>query len=366
MATQSLSGGIEGAVDLEHLELEETQAQSRINPTILYIGRRIGLYLITLWGAISASFLFFHLMPGDPISAIITKLAQQGQYSSQGASAELVTYYKKAFGLDGSLWHQYVQYWNRILFHFDFGPSIVSYPKPAWDIVMRALPWTIGLIGTATILGWLLGVFLGTLVGWARRKRYASWITNGSLVLSHIPAYFVALFLVIILAYRSQVFPTSSAYDASLSPGWNWAFISSVIKHGFLPMVAQMLVGAAGWLITTRALAINVLGEDYLTYAEAKGLSGWRILNRYVMRNAWVPQIAALGIALGGVVNGNVLVERLFRYPGVGNLLVDSVGQKDVNTAQGIVVVLIFGVLTLNLIIDLALPIFDPRIRRQH
>ena len=116
-------------------------------------------------------------------------------------------------------------------------------------------------------------------------------------------------------------------------------------------------------MITTRALVVNILGEDYLTYAEAKGLSPWRILNRYVLRNAWLPQIAALGIVLGGVINGNILVERLFRYPGVGNLLIESITRKDVNTAQGIIALFIFGVLTINLVIDLCLPLIDPRVK---
>jgi peptide/nickel transport system permease protein len=124
-----------------------------------------------------------------------------------------------------------------------------------------------------------------------------------------------------------------------------------------------VIVVATGYLITTRTLVVNILGEDYLTYADAKGLSSWRILNRYVMRNAWLPQIAALGITIGFVVNGNILIERLFRYPGIGNLFIEAINRKDVNTAQGIIAILIFGVLTFNLIIDLTLPLFDPRIK---
>ena len=182
--------------------------------------------------------------------------------------------------------------------------------------------------GTATIIAWVIGVVGGTFVGWARKSRFAGFITNFSLGLSHIPAYFVALFLVIFLGYRNPIFPPNGAYDASLDKEFSWPFILSVIKYGTLPVLAPSIVGFAGWLITTRALVVNILGEDYLTYAEAKGLSPWRILNRYVLRNAWLPQIAALGIALGGVINGNILVERLFRYPGVGNLLIESITSR--------------------------------------
>jgi peptide/nickel transport system permease protein len=191
----------------------------------------------------------------------------------------------------------------------------------------------------------------------------ARWATGFSLILSHIPAYFIALAFVYILAFELAIFPANSACNASVEPGWSVDFIWSVIQHGALPVFATALVAATNWLVGTRALVITILGKDFLTYAGAKGLTPWRILTGYVMRNAWLPQVAALGIVLGGVVNGNVLVERLFRYPGLGNLLVDAISVKDVNTAQAVVTLFIVVVLTLNLIIDLALPLIDPRVK---
>jgi peptide/nickel transport system permease protein len=362
MATRTIAPA--PAITFEAEEVEQIAARRRrVHPLAAYFARRFVLYLITLWGAFTASWVFFRLIPGDPISAIVGALAQKGQYSNQGQNEALVAHYKKEFGLDGNLFEQYIHYMNRLILHQDFGPSIVSYPLPATEIILRALPWTIALLGTATMLGWMFGVLGGTFVGWARKSRIAGWLTNLALLLSHVPAYFLALFLVIVFAYRNPIFPPNGAYDANLDKGFNWDFIVSVVKYGTLPVLATAIVGASFWLITTRALVINVLGEDYLTYADAKGLSPWRILNRYVMRNAWLPQIAALGIAMGGVINGNVLVERLFRYPGVGNLLIDAIEVKDVNTAQGIIALLIFLVLTINLIIDFCLPLFDPRVK---
>jgi peptide/nickel transport system permease protein len=252
---------------------------------------------------------------------------------------------------------------EQLILHLNFGPSIVAFPDPATNAVWRALPWTIALVGTATVIAWVVGVVLGTFVGRARKSRFAGLLTYFSLGLSNIPAYFVGLFLVIFLGYRNPIFPPNGAYDASLEKEFSWPFIRSVIEYGTLPALSLVIVGFTGWLITTRALVINILGEDYLTYAEAKGLSPWRILNRYVLRNAWLPQIAALGIVLGGVINGNILVERLYRYPGVGNLLIESITRKDVNTAQAIITLFIFGILTINLIIDLCLPLIDPRIK---
>jgi peptide/nickel transport system permease protein len=340
-----------------------TQARRRVNPALAYYARRIGLYLVTLWGAVTATFVFFRLIPGDPIGAMIFQLQAQGQYGAQEQTQAIVDYYRRAFGLDGNLFEQYLRYLQRLLINQDFGPSIISYPTPARDLILRSLPWSIGLLGSATLLAWLVGVIGGTFVGWARRSRGAGAITNTALVLSHVPAYFVALAFIFFFAYRNPLLPANSAYDSNLTIGFNAPFIASVIRHALIPVLATALVGACNWLITTRTLVVSILGEDYLTFAGAKGSSPRQILHRDVLRNAWLPQITALGITLGSVFNGNVLIERLFRYPGVGNLLIDAVAVKDLNTAQGIVVLLIFVVLTANLIIDLCLPLFDPRVK---
>jgi peptide/nickel transport system permease protein len=334
-----------------------------MSPTARYVLRRIGLYFITLWGSLTASFFFFRLLPGDPISGIITQLQTRGQYSSIDDSEAMVQFYRKEFGLDGSLMNQYFSYYRNVLTEFDFGPSVLSYPMPATDLILRALPWTLFLIGAATLLGWGIGVVLGTLIAWKRNSRWAEWVTNFSLSISHVPAYFMALFLLIFLSYRTGIFPSRGAYSATLSPSWSLDFIFSALKYAALPILATVIVAVANWMISTRALVVSILGEDFLTFANAKGLGSRRILTSYVLRNAWLPQIAALGMALGSVVSGNILIERLFVYPGLGNLLVDSVIIKDVNTAMATVTLLIFMVLTMNLIIDLVLPLIDPRVK---
>lgn len=341
----------------------DTTRKGKLSPTMQYILRRIGLYLITLWGSLTASFFFFRMLPGDPISGIVAQLQARGQYVSVESSQDMVVYYEKEFGLHGSLWEQYLTYNKNVLLHGDLGPSALSYPTGATDLILRALPWTIGLIGVATILGWVVGVLLGTLTAWKRKSWISEAATNVALVLSHIPAYFIALGLMIFLAYKVKILPTGGAYDPRLSPGWSLDFIMSCIKYGTMPVLATAIVAVAGWMISTRALVVSILGEDFLTFAGAKGLSPRRVLTQYVLRNAWLPQIAALGMTLGGVVGGNVLVERLFRYPGVGNLLIESVQVKDVNTAMATVTLLIFMVLTANLIIDLILPLIDPRVK---
>jgi len=363
MAVHVPPSAASAGIELENIEKPVALKASRVSPTAKYYMRRFGLYLITLWGSLTASFLFFRLLPGDPISGIITQLQSKGQYSTLTPSADMEKFYRKEFGLDGNLFEQYLNYFQRVLLHFNFGPSVLSYPTPAAHLIVRSIPWTLGLIGAATIIAWVAGILIGTLVGWKRGSRLSSWVTNFCLVFSNIPAYFIALVLIIFLSYRLKLLPPSGAYNTALQPSWTLDFILSAMKYGILPVFATAITGAAGWIIGMRALVVTLLGEDFLTYANAKGLSQRRILLQYVLRNAWLPQIAALGISLGAVVNGNVLIERLFRYPGVGNLLVDSVQIKDVNTAMAVVTMLIFMVLTINLIIDLVLPLIDPRVK---
>ncbi len=345
-------------------ELVPSRRAATVSPLVGYYLRRIGLYLVTLWGSLTATFFFFRFLPGDPVSGVVAQMqTQRASNSNVQASQAVVDYYIRQFGMDGPLWEQYVRYFQRVLFHFDFGPSILSYPTPATDLITRALPWTIGLIGSATIIAWVFGVTIGALVGWKRRSWLAEGITNVCLLLSNIPAYFVALMLIIFISYRWHLLPPTGAYNNRLDPSWSPEFILSLIRYGTLPVVATAVVGIAGWIISTRALTVSILGEDFLTYANARGLTARRILFSYVLRNAWLPQIAALGISLGSVVSGNVLIERLFRYPGVGNLLVDSVVINDVNTAMAVVSMLILLVLTINLVIDLILPLVDPRVK---
>ncbi|MCA9834051.1 MAG: ABC transporter permease [Thermomicrobiales bacterium] len=359
--------GVEKLAVLEEGRLpaspDKHSRKRRLSPTASYILRRIGLFLITLWGSLTAAFFFFRLLPGDPIRAYVGQLQQRGTTTTFETNEAMLAYYQKEFGLDGSLLHQYFSYFRRLLIDFDLGPSVLSYPTPAIDLIMRALPWTIGLIGVATLLGWILGMILGTLTGWNRNRTWAEVVTNGALGFSHLPAYFVALFLIIFLSYRWKLLPPNGAFNTALDPEWSMEFVLSVIKYGTLPVLATVIVAVANWMLSTRALVVSILGEDYLTFAGAKGLPARRILSAYVLRNAWLPQIAALGMALGGVVSGNVLIERLFRYPGVGSLLIDAVLIKDVNTAMAIVSILIILVLTINLIIDLTLPLIDPRVK---
>lgn len=355
-ATREPTVGVEGGVGVA---IRHWQAA---HPFIAYLIRRFALYLVTLWGAISVTFVFFRLIPGDPIEAFITSLQQQYVYNVS-ASQEIVQHYRELFGLNGTLWDQYVSFLYRTFITHDLGPALLNFPTPAQVIIGRALPWTIGLLGLSAVLSFVIGLLLGALVGWRRGTRGSEWATNFALAFSHIPYYLVALMLIFFFAFRLGWFPSSSAYDPAVQPAFDWAFIKSLIQHGFLPAISIVFIGVCNWIISTRMLMVTTLGEDYLIFADAKGLSPRHILTQYALRNCYLPQVVGFGIGLGYIFNGNVLVEQLFKYPGVGNLLVQAIGILDYDTIQGIIILAIFAVLTANLAIDLLLPLLDPRVK---
>ncbi|TDU83580.1 peptide/nickel transport system permease protein [Kribbella voronezhensis] len=332
------------------------------HPLAAYALRRFGLYLIELWGALTVAFFFFRMIPGDPIQTLIQTLQQNYVYNQQ-ASAEVIARYQHEFGLDGNIFTQYLKYMNNLILHGDLGPSLINYPTPAQNVILHSLPWTIGLLGISAVLAWVLGIIVGAVAGWRRGKAGSAIITNLSIALSHVPFFFVALILVYVFAYSLGMLPARSAYDSNISPGLSPAFIGSVLKYGLLPGLSIVVIGAFGWILSTRMLMVPVLGEDYLTYAEAKGLKPWRILTRYALRNCYLPQVTAFGISLGFIFNGNVLVEQLFNYPGLGTTLVTAIQQLDFNTILGVTDMAIFSVLTAVLLLDLLLPLLDPRVK---
>jgi peptide/nickel transport system permease protein len=339
-----------------------TPRRQHLRKTLKYITLRLLIFFITLWGAWTISFLFFRLMPGDPVQAFIANLAAQGEHIDASAAEEQSRLINETLGRNGNLLEQYVRYFGRLL-QGDFGASFLKFPDPAINLVMGALPWTATLLAVAIVISWLLGLGLGAIVAWKRDRAWAESLTSFAIAIELVPYYFIALLLLIVFAYGLAWFPLRGAFRGGLTIGFNPEFIVSAVHHAFLPALSIVLASAFRWTVSTRALMITVLGEDYLLYAQAKGLPPGMILFRYALRNAMLPQITALAISLGFVINGAILLEQLFLYPGVGLLLISSIREVDVNTAQAIVLITITTVLTANLIVDLILPFVDPRVQ---
>ena len=327
-----------------------------------YIAKRALIYIITMVVAFSVLFFFLRLIPGDPVSRFVRDIELRYAYRIENTQ-EIIDAYKERFGLKGDLLTQYFSYMRRVFLEFDFGPSFLNFPNPAQDLIWRRLPWSLGFLGLATLIAWAIGIVAGTLVGWRRGTKLDSALFSLALCMSQIPYYLVALLLVLVFAYVLGTFPPRWAFSPTVTPGLNLEFIASVLKHATLPALSLILVQVPTWMISTRALTITILGEDYLQYAQAKGLKKVRLLNKYVLRNILLPQLTGLAMSLGFVVNGFFLIEWIFSYPGIGTLLVQAIPVLDYNTIQGIALISIFTVLSANFIIDVLYPLVDPRIR---
>jgi len=330
------------------------------NPVLRYVLKRVTRYVVTLFVAFTLSFLFFRLIPGSPVRAFLQSMRRQyGVYSTE--RNEIIDEYNRVFGLEGDLFTQYINYMQQLLFHGNLGPSFLNFPTPSQVLIMRALPWTIGLLGLSTIIAWILGNILGSITGWKRGSKLDNIITPIALFVSQIPYYLLAIVLVLVFGYALALLPTKGAFDPAVTGLAD--YIRSLIIHGTLPALSIVLVGVSGWIISMRSLMVTVLGEDYILYAYAKGLRERKIWSRYALRSVLLPQVTGLGMSLGFIVNGTFLVEYLFTYPGIGRLFVTALAYLDFNTIQGVVLMSIISVLTATLLIDLLYPLVDPRIK---
>src|SRR6202012_58334 len=236
-------------------------------------------------------------------------------------------------------------------------------PASVSQVLGESIPWTLTLVGTATIIAFLLGTGLGIMAGW----RHGGWLDRslpGLMFLQAIPYFFFALVLVYIFAIKLHWFPIAQGYDGeTTTPGWHWAFIGSAIDHSLLPALTIVLTSVAGWMLQMRNVMITTLGEDYVVAAQAKGLPNRRVIFSYAARNAFLPQLQGFGLALGFVVSGALVMEIVFSYPGIGLLLVNAVTSNDYPLMQAIFLVITFAVLLANLIVDVIIVFADPRAR---
>jgi peptide/nickel transport system permease protein len=264
-------------------------------------------------------------------------------------------------GHPGSLWHQYTSYLFDV-FHFNFGTDVIEYPAKVSTLLGETIPWTLTLVGTATVIAFVLGTVLGILAGW----RHGGWLDRvlpGLMFLQAIPYFFLALVLLEVVAIHFHLFPLGQGYAGGLIPGWHWAFIGSAIYHSLLPALTIVITSVAGWMLQMRNVMITTIGEDYVLAAQAKGLASRRVVFTYAARNAILPQLQGFGLALGFVVSGAIVMEIVFSYPGIGLLLLNAVTSNDYPLMQAIFLVITFTVLLANLIVDLVIVLVDPRVR---
>ena len=325
-----------------------------------YLARRLLQFIVVLWGAATLNFLLPRLAPGNPVRERLTNAMAQGGLQQAGIE-EMVRAYNDQFGLDKPLWVQYLTYlWNAV--RLDFGYSITDYPARVLPMIMHALPWTMGLLITATLLAFVLGTLLGALIAWPRSPRALGFLIGPMIALSSIPYYLLGLMLVYLLGMLTPAFPLSGGYAIGAIPGFNLSSILDIFHHSLLPALSIVIAGIGFWSLGMRGMMVTTMGEDYMTFAEAKGLRGQRIFLNYAVRNAILPQVTALAINLGTVVSGSVVVEVIFGYPGIGSLLFRAINGLDYFAIYGVLFMVVLAIAVTTLLIDLLYPLLDPRI----
>ncbi|MGN6700819.1 MAG: ABC transporter permease [Thermomicrobiales bacterium] len=331
--------------------------------TLKYVLKRFGLFILVVWGAATLNFFIPRLAPGDPVEARLVAMSVTGGYTQTGIQ-EMVKAYQQKFGLDQPIWKQYLNYlWDAS--RFDFGYSLTLFPARVIDLVMQALPWTIGLLVVATIMSFALGTILGALLAWPKAPRWLGGLVGPLLTLSAIPYYLLGLILLYIFAFYLKKLPLSGGYSSGTSITWNFTFILDVLKHSILPAASIILSAVGFWALGMRAMMVTTEGEDYIMFAQARGLKSATVFYRYALRNAMLPQFTALALSLGHVVSGALLVEVIFTYPGVGSLLFSAIKGADYFVIYGIVFMVIVAIGIATMIVDLLYPLLDPRIKVQ-
>jgi peptide/nickel transport system permease protein len=328
---------------------------------LAYLVRRIGQFVLVVFIGINIAFFVTHATPIDPVEQTISATTSFGSTSPE-AVALMRQSLRDLYGLQGGLPQQYLAFWRRVV-RADFGPSLSAFPTPVSVLIGRALPWTAGLLTTATLIAWALGNLLGGLAGYYRDSRMLRVAGLLAMGVHPIPYYIVAFVLLIVFGYLWPVLPIGGGSQMNLPQRLDAAYIGSVLLHSVLPLASLVLVGMGGWFMGMRSLVSNIVTEDYVAFAELGGVSPRRILFSYVMRNALMPQVTGLAMSLGAIFNGAIITEQVFGYPGIGTLLIDAVHAGDYSLVLGIATVSIVAVATAVLLIDLLYPLLDPRAR---
>ena len=320
-----------------------------------FILRRLSFYLVAAWVALTINFFIPRAMPGNAVQAVMAKFPNLQPSAYKAIEAML------GVGHPGSLWHQYVSYLDDVA-HLNFGTSVSQYPATVSSLLGETIPWTLTLVGTATVIAFLVGTGLGIVAAW-RRGGWVDRALPGLMFFQAIPYFFLALILLEVLAVSLHLFPIGQGFSQTVTPGWNLPFIGSAVDHSILPAFTIVITSVAGWMLQMRNVMVTTIGEDYVLAGQAKGLPNHRVVLSYAARNAFLPQLQGFGLALGFVVSGALIMEIVFSYPGIGLLLLSAVSSNDYPLMQAIFLVITFAVLLANLIVNLIIVAVDPRAR---
>ena len=329
-----------------------------------YLVRRVVVFFVVMWAAMTLIFFLPKLAPGrDPIQERMAMLAATGGANTANI-ADMVKAYQSNFGLDQPLYIQYFRYLGNLI-RLDFNYSLAQYPAKVIDLITISLPWTVGLLTMATLISFGLGTLLGGLLAWPASPRWLRYLVPPLVTLSAIPYYLLGIIFVYLFAFVWKIFPLGGGSATGVMPTLSIEYAWDIAYHSMLPALSIVAAAIGFWTLAMRGMMITAMGEDYMTLAEAKGLPARRIFFWYGMRNALLPQTTSLALSLGHLVSGALLVEIIFRYPGMGTLLYRAVTGFDYFTIYGVVFFIIVGICLATLVLDVVYPMLDPRIRYQ-
>ena len=313
-----------------------------------------------VWVAVTLVFFLPRIAPGDPIEQKVLQM-QTLSGNEMGDVNEIIESYQRKFGLDKPIGEQYINYLGNLA-RGDLGYSLARYPSRVSDEIMRAAPWTIVLIGTATLIAATIGSALGALIAWRRSPALLRLLLPVFMSTAAIPYFLLGLLLIFSLGLTWRLFPLGAGIDYGMIPAWDFKTISNMAYHAILPAFSIIIAAIGFWGLGMRAMVVTIGGEDFIQLGDAKGLKERRLFLDYGIRNTLLPQTTALALALGSVISGQVLLEVIFSYPGLGMLLRMAIGQQDFFLIEGIVLMIILSTAVVLFIMDLIYPILDPRI----
>jgi len=325
-----------------------------------YFIRRFMFFLLTLWAAVTLNFIIPRLQPGDPAESIVRQMV--GQNASIDP-AQLAAVRSMLGAPTGSLWQQYLDYLNNLI-HFNFGLSYSYFPYSVMHMIGEAMWWTIILVFTTQVLGFIIGNVLGAFAAWRRNSMFDSIVSLGLSFVGTLPFFWIAMLLLFVFAFKLQWLPIGGGFSQDATRELSWGYTGDILKHAILPATAILLTAPIGWVMGMRNNMIQTLREDYTRLAIAKGLKPWKIALLYSARNAILPNVTGFAIALGGIMGGVVFIEGIFDYPGLGRLLFKAVGNRDFPLMQALFLFTTVGVLLANLLADFMYGWLDPRVRK--
>jgi len=327
------------------------------------LAKRLGFLVLVIWAASTIVFFVPRLSPRNAVRERFAELARSGGFSP-GDLENIIANMNQQFGLDKPLLEQYWGYLGNII-RLDFGYSLNRYPSTVTDLIAQALPWTFGLLLVTTILSFTIGNLLGALSAWPRAPRWVRSIATPFVLLTGVPPVIMGVLLLFFIGFRLKWLPLGGAYSVGIVPNWSWSFALDLLKHQLLPALALIFGSVGGWVLSMRGMGITIQGEDYVNFAEHKGLTSGRIFRDYYLRNTLLPQVTGLALALGTVVTSAIVVEQVFGLPGIGTLLNNAIRSNDFPTIYGIVLFITIAIAVLMAVLEFIYPLLDPRVRNQ-